>query len=891
MSLNIHASPQWLEDQYQRWTRDPGSVSASLAAFFKGYRVAEQLSTPAAADALKQASVQSLIYRYRNLGHLQACTDPLNPCPEPLALLALEEFGLGEADLDTVFHVRNFVPPQAPLRDIITILRDTYCRSVGVEFMHIQDPQRRQWLIDRMEQTRNCPPSDNRRKLGILHKLQEAVLFEQFLHKKFVGQKRFSLEGGEVMIPLLDATVRQAARLDVLDIVLGMAHRGRLNVMANIFGKPYANIFAEFSDNLELAFVGEGDVKYHKGFSSDREFSDGRKIHLSIASNPSHLEAVDPVVEGKCRARHSNYGPGGKQRVLPVLIHGDAAFAGQGIVPETLNLSQIDGYQTGGTFHLVLNNQIGFTTSPEHARSTRYATDVAKMLMVPIFHVHGEDPEAAAYVAELALEYRQTFACDVVVEVICYRRQGHNEGDEPFFTQPLMYEKIRKRPSVDEVYAKRLIASGIDRSKIESQASKINTYLDEALQAEGKPLNLGYSGKWKNIQRDYLVMDVATGVPETILHKLAKKATTIPQRFHPHPKIAKLLAKRQEAVENGREIDWGTAETLAYATLLSEGAPLRISGQDCRRGTFNHRHAVLVDNQNGQLYVPLAFLSPTQAPIQVYNSMLSENAVLGFEYGYSLEMPEGLTIWEAQFGDFANGAQVIIDQFISSSSSKWDRTSGLVMFLPHGYEGQGAEHSSARIERYLQLCADYNMQVTNPSTPAQLFHLLRRQLKVPYRRPLIVFTPKSLLRHPDCRSKLVDFAQDRFAEIIPGQEDPKRVRTLLLCSGKLYYELKARKDADERDDVDIIRIEQLYPLRTELLKKIVARYYKYQTAVWVQEEPANAGAWSHLRPQLEELLQTCVHYVGRPAMAATAVGSHRLHTQEQKKLISKAFSL
>jgi len=669
-----------------------------------------------------------------------------------------------------------------------------------------------------------------------------------------------------------------------------MAHRGRLNVLANIFGKPYANIFAEFSDNLELHFVGEGDVKYHKGFSSDREFSNGTKIHLSIASNPSHLEAVNPVVEGKCRARHSNYGPGGKKMVLPVLIHGDAAFAGQGIVPETLNLSQLDGYQTGGTFHLVLNNQIGFTTSPEHARSTCYATDVAKMLMVPIFHVHGEDPEAAAFVAGLALEYRQTFNRDVVVEVICYRRQGHNEGDEPFFTQPLMYEKIRNRPPVHEVYAERLIAEGIDRSKIDSQATKINTYLDEALQAEGKQLNVGYRGKWKNIQRDYKVIDVATGIPETTLKKLAKKATYIPDRFHPHPKIAKLLANRQAAVETDDEIDWGTAETLAYASLLTEGAPVRISGQDCRRGTFNHRHAVLVDNQNGQLYVPLAFLSQTQAPIQVYNSMLSENAVLGFEYGYSLEMPEGLTIWEAQFGDFANGAQVIIDQFISSSASKWDRTSGLVMFLPHGYEGQGAEHSSARIERYLLLCADNNVQVANPSTPAQLFHLLRRQMKVPWRRPLIVFTPKSLLRHPDCRSKLVDFAQDRFAEIIPGSEEPARVRTLLFCSGKLFYDLKARKDADERDDVDIIRIEQLYPLREELLKKIVSRYYKNQTIVWVQEEPANGGAWSHLRPQLEELLEKPLQYVGRPAMAASAVGSHRLHNQEQKKLISKAFS-
>jgi 2-oxoglutarate dehydrogenase E1 component len=890
MSMNINASPEWLEDQFQRWQNDPDSVPASVAAFFQGYLLGETQTAGSSDQAPKQAAVQSLIFRYRSLGHLQACTDPLNPCPPPLSLLSLEEFGLDESDLGTTFYPRHFILPEATLAEILDILQETYCRTIGVEFMHIQNYDERQWLIEQMEPIRNRPPADKKRKLAIMNKLQEAALFELFLHKKFIGQKRFSLEGGETMIPLLDATVRRAAQLGVKDLVLGMAHRGRLNVLANIFGKPYANIFAEFADNLELHFVGEGDVKYHKGFSHDWEFSNGGKIHLSIASNPSHLEAVNPVVEGKCRARHSNYGPGGKKMVLPVLIHGDAAFAGQGIVPETLNLSQLDGYQTGGTFHLVLNNQIGFTTAPEHARSTCYATDVAKMLMVPIFHIHGEDPEAAAYVAGLALEYRQKFGRDVVVEVICYRRQGHNEGDEPFFTQPLMYEKIRQRPPVHEVYAERLVSEGIDRQTIEDQATKINISLDEALQAEGEHLNVGYRGKWKNIQRKYQIMDVSTGVPEKTLQKLGQKATTIPERFNPHPKIAKLLAKRQETIMAGEGIDWGTAETLAYATLLIEGAPVRISGQDSRRGTFNHRHAALVDNVNGQLYVPLAFLSPSQAPIQVYNSMLSENAVLGFEYGYSIEMPEGLTIWEAQFGDFANGAQVIIDQFISSSSSKWDRTSGLTMFLPHGYEGQGAEHSSARIERYLMLCADYNLQVINPSTPAQLFHMLRRQMKVPFRRPLIVFTPKSLLRHPECRSPLVDFAQDRFIEIIPGSEDPKRVRTLLFCSGKIYYELKARKDTDQRDDVDIVRIEQLYPLREDLLKQIVGRYYKCKQLVWVQEEPANGGAWSHLRPHLEELLGIKLEYVGRPAMAATAVGSHRLHNQEQKKLISKAFS-
>jgi len=892
MDLSTNISPEWLEEQYRLWQQDHAAVTPTLRAFFQGYRLGEAdiVQQPPAEQSFKHAAVESLIHRYRDLGHLQACTDPLNPCPGQHPRLTMEEFELGGDDLDTQFHNRRMFMERATLRDIIDMLRDTYCRTIGVEFMHIQNPEERQWLIKRMEPIRNRPKISDDRRLAILNKLQEAALFELFLHRRFIGQKRFSLEGGEVMIALLEAVVERAAHHRMKDLVLGMAHRGRLNVLANIFNKPLVNIFAEFSDNLELAFVGEGDVKYHKGFSIDREFGE-HSIHLSIASNPSHLEAVNPVVEGKCRARHSNYGPGGKKMVLPVLIHGDAAFAGQGMVPETLNLSQLDGYQTGGTLHVVLNNQIGFTTAPEQARSTRYATDVAKMLMVPIFHVHGEDPEAAVYVAELALDYRQTFGKDVVIEVICYRRQGHNEGDEPYFTQPLMYEKIRQRPPVHEVYAERLVQQGIDRATVDAQQVAINQRLEEAMGGDAQPLHIGYSGKWKHIQREYAVIDIATGVPEKTLQKLTDKMTRIPERFNPHPKVAKLMENRRSAVMEDSGIDWGTAEALAFATLLVEGVPVRLSGQDCRRGTFNHRHAALVDTKNGQLYVPLGFLSPTQAPIQVYNSMLSEAAVLGFEYGYAVEMPEGLTIWEAQFGDFANGAQVIIDQFISSSASKWDRTSGLTLFLPHGYEGQGAEHSSARIERYLQLCADNNLQVVYPSTPAQLFHLLRRQMKVPYRRPLIVFSPKSMLRHPACRSTLSELAQERFHEIIVSEDNPKRVQTILLCSGKLYFELKERKEADQREDVAIIRVEQLYPLRCEMLKKGLESFPKVQNIAWVQEEPANGGAWSYIRPLLQQIAGSEPVYVGRPPMAATAVGSHRAHAQEQKKLISKAFSL
>ncbi|TYO98495.1 2-oxoglutarate dehydrogenase E1 component [Geothermobacter ehrlichii] len=892
MDILANAGPEWLENQYRLWRDDPASVPDDLRAFFSGFEIAAHDGDAAPRDLVrKQAAVELLIQRYREIGHLQACTDPLDPCPPPHPALAPETFGLEQSDLDSVFHPGDLVPNGATLRQILDRLRQTYSRTVGVEFMHIQDQTEREWLRRKMEESGNRLQLNPDEKLAILRKLQEAGLFEIFLHRRFLGQKRFSLEGGETMIPLLDEITRNAAASGVCDLILGMAHRGRLNVLANIFGKPLPNMFAEFTDNVELAFVGEGDVKYHKGYSCDREFPNGRKLHMSIASNPSHLEAVDPVVIGKCRARHSNYGPGGRKKVLPVLIHGDAAFAGQGMVAETLNLSQIDGYQVGGTIHVVLNNQIGFTTSPQHARSTPYATDVAKMLMVPIFHVHGEDPEAAAHVARLAVEYRQTFGRDVIIEIICYRRQGHNEGDDPSFTQPLMYEKIRRRPPVHEVYAARLIEEGIDPAAIRAQADAINARLEEALGGESVPIGAGYRGKWSNIQRHYEPVEITTGVPENILRKLAVRLSSIPKSFSAHPKVVRLLEARRRMAEEGSGIDWGTAEALAFATLLTEGTPIRLSGQDCRRGTFNHRHAVLIDTTNDQPYVPLGFLSPTQAPIQVYNSMLSENAVLGFEYGYSLEMPEGLTIWEAQFGDFANGAQVSIDQFISSSGSKWDRTSGLVMFLPHGYEGQGAEHSSARIERYLQLCADHNLQVVFPSTPAQFFHLLRRQMKVPWRRPLIVFTPKSLLRHPDCRSSLAELSQGRFREILTDSAAKKAVRTILLCSGKIYFELAARRRDEERDDVALVRIEQLYPLREDLLAQALQSYPKAETFAWVQEEPANGGAWSHLRPRLTALLGKEPVYVGRPAMAATAVGSHRQHVREQKKLISKAFSL
>ncbi len=896
MTFVHNVDPRWLDDLYRRWQDDPQSVGEDWRGFFAGYALGEE--SPACPRicvepefALKQSAVQSLIYRYRDLGHLLACTDPLNPCPVSHPFLELSAFGLSEADLDTVFHTRRFIREHATLREIIAVMRETYGRSLGVEFMHIQDPDERQWLKDRMESVRNRPSFSPEEKWTILEKLQEAALFEDFLHRKFLGQKRFSLEGAETLIPLLHSVVTEANRLEMKDLVLGMAHRGRLNVLANIFCKPLENIFAEFKDNLEYAFVGEGDVKYHKGFSRDVAPLGERGIHLSLASNPSHLEAVDPVVEGKARARQDYYGNGATE-VLPVLIHGDAAFAGQGVVAEVLNLSQLDGYATGGTLHIVLNNQIGFTTLPPEARSTYYATDVAKMLQVPIFHVHGENPETAVYAALLALDYRNRFRKDAVIDLICYRRQGHNEADEPAFTQPLMYEKIKDRPPVHDIYAASLMEEGVSREQVEELAAGIERRLEEAVAREQQPFEGGHQGKWSDIQREYQPADdIETRVAEEILRDLGGRLNRAPEGFRLHSKIAKLLERRQEAVDKGEELDWAIAESLAFASLLAEGHTVRLSGQDSRRGTFNQRHAALVDMESGESFLPLATVAAEGAAFHCHNSMLSEVAVLGFEYGYAIEQPNGLVIWEAQFGDFVNGAQVIIDQFIVSSGSKWDRSCGLTLFLPHGYEGQGAEHSSARIERFLQLCAHDNIQVCYPSTPAQLFHLLRRQLKQPFRRPLVVFTPKSLLRHPDCRSTLDELSEGRFREVISSGANPDKVKTLLFCSGKIYYELADKRGKEEREDVAIVRVEQLYPLRTDLLAEVVAPYEGVNHVAWVQEEPRNNGAWSFIAPHLTRVLGRHPHYVGREEAAAPAVGSHRLHKEQQEALLEEAFNL
>lgn len=888
MSIAHNVSTEWLEAQYQLYLEDPSRVPEEWRSFFMGFEFAG-LQGGARSDS-KPAAVQALIRRYRELGHMYACVDPLTPCSLDHPFLQLSAFGLDESDLERTFTVVDFILEQAPLKDIVAILQQTYCRTLGVEFMHIPIPEERSWLQKRLESNNNRVDLSVEKKLSVYHALLKATRFESFLHRKFVGQKRFSLEGGESVIPLLDHIVERGAELSIEQIVIGMAHRGRLNVLANIFEKPLENMFAEFGDNACYQIVGEGDVKYHKGYTAYRKVA-GRDIRISLASNPSHLEAVNAVVEGKARARQDRHSGDGRRHIMPLLIHGDAAFAGQGMVAETLNLSQLDGYKTGGTIHLIINNQIGFTTAPTDSRSTIYATDVAKMLNTPIFHVHGDDPEALIQAANVALEYRQRYRKDVVIEIICYRRHGHNEGDEPFFTQPLMYEKIRNHPPTVDIYRSQLLMEGISAEDLDQISSGVDKRLDEALDRQVCGLHEFFLKQWSHISRNFSFEPLITAVSAETLRDLSGQLVALPLQFSAHRKIKTLLKKRHDAVTEDNGMDWGTAEALAFASLVNEGTSIRLSGQDSRRGTFNHRHATLYDTKMPTKHTPLAEIAKNAgARFDVYNSLLSEAAVLGFDYGYSVETPDDLTIWEAQFGDFANGAQVIIDQFIASSLAKWDRPTGITLFLPHGYEGQGPEHSSARIERFLQLCADNNMILANPSTPAQFFHVLRRQVRHRYRRPLVIFTPKALLRHPACVSYLKDLEEGRFSEVMADPLSVKKCRRVLLCSGKIFYELAQRREEEGHDDVAIVRIEQLYPLHKELLTEVLGSYPKQAEYYWVQEEIANGGAWHHLRPRLRHLIGKEPIYVGRKASASTAVGSHRIHKEEQEQILTNAFA-
>ncbi len=787
------------------------------------------------------------------------------------------------------------MPHQTTLRELIAILRETYCRKIGVEHMHIRNTQVRKWLQERMEPVRNHPSFDLRQKRRIILKLNAAELFETFLHTHYVGQKRFSLEGGEMLIPLLDSIIERSAGFGVREIVLGMPHRGRLNVLANILNKPYGMVFSEFEGNMPETVAGDGDVKYHLGFSAEHVTADKHTIHLSLTPNPSHLEAVNPVVEGRMRAKQRRFKDRDRKLGIPILIHGDAAFAGQGLMAETLNLSQLPGYKTGGTIHIVVNNQIGFTTAPAEGRSTRYCTDVAKMIEVPIFHVNGEDPEAVVYVAELALDFRETFGQDVVIDMICYRRHGHSEGDEPAFTQPLMYGKIRDRLTVRELYTEYLVMNGdLTTDEVETIAETFRDKMEEVYkevhEGHNAPRNLqpGFAAHWKGLTSRYSFVPVETGVSANVLRDIAEKIVERPQGFRLNPKMERILAARQQAMKVG-PVDWASAEALAFGSLLLEGTPVRLSGQDSRRGTFSQRHAMLVDMQTGDQYYPLKNLSPDQAELCVYDSLLSEAAVLGFDYGYSLDEPHMLILWEAQFGDFANGAQVIIDQFIASAESKWGRASGLVMLLPHGYEGQGPEHSSARLERFLSLCADDNIQVVNATTPAQYFHLLRRQVRRDFRKPLIVMTPKSLLRHKQAASPREHFTSGYFREVLDDPADADRARCVVVCSGKVYYDLVAkREEVGKAREVAVVRLEQFYPWPADALKATLGRYRSARNWVWVQEESQNMGGWTFVAPRLQELMGVPFQYVGRDASASPATGSHAIHESEQAELVEAA---
>ncbi len=860
-------------------------------------------SAAAMAATELQARVSALTNAYRVRGHLFADLDPLGLAPKPdTRELFLERYGLDHVDPETLFSTGDLAgPKQATLREIIQRLEETYTRTIGVEFTFLEDPEARQWLQHTMEESCNHIELTREERLRILTKLTDAEIFEQFLHTKFIGAKRFSIEGGESVIPMLDQLVEYVADRSVEEIVLGMAHRGRLNVMVNIMEMNVRDIFAGFDDSDPELLLGGGDVKYHLGYSLDRTTAHGKKVHMTLTFNPSHLEWVNPVVEGRVRSKQDRRHDNERRQVLPLLIHGDAAFAGQGIVAETLNLSELEAYGTGGTIHVVINNQIGFTTVPQDSRSTRYATDITRMLRCPVFHVNGDDTEAVVHVARLAAEYRQRFGRDVVIDLWCYRKYGHNEGDEPRFTQPVMYSVIDKKKTPREIYIEQLVEQGVITPEIGEEIKRrrlkdLEAALDESRTGDYALLPVSMKGLWSPYRggRDRDCPEVATSVPRETLDRLLDRMTQTPDWFEPHPRLKRfVLDKQRKILETGQNVDWGTAENLAMATLLDEGTRVRLTGQDARRGTFSHRHAVIYDVRTGRRYTRLGHLSERQAHLEIYDSPLSEAGVLGFEWGYSLDTPDALVGWEAQFGDFANGAQVIIDQFISSSEDKWHRLSGLVMLLPHGFEGMGPEHSSARLERFLTMCAEDNMQIVNCTTPAQIFHVLRRQVVRPWRKPLVVMTPKSLLRHRKAVSTLDELAAGQFQRVIDDTlVDPDRIKRVILCSGKIYYDLLAGRESRHIDEIALVRLEQLYPYRPEEIQAIIDRYPSSADIVWVQEEPWNMGAWYYVRARLADLRQgRPFRCIARPESASPATGSKASHLLEQERLVDEALSL
>ncbi|MFZ4187547.1 multifunctional oxoglutarate decarboxylase/oxoglutarate dehydrogenase thiamine pyrophosphate-binding subunit/dihydrolipoyllysine-residue succinyltransferase subunit [Streptomyces pseudogriseolus] len=851
-------------------------------------------------DVTKAARVFDLIHSYRVRGHVMADTDPLEYKVRKHPDLDIVEHGLTLWDLEREFAVGGFAgKSMMKLRDILGVLRDSYCRTTGIEFMHIQDPKQRKWIQDRVERGHTKPEREE--QLRILRRLNAAEAFETFLQTKYVGQKRFSLEGGESVIPLLDAVLDSAAESRLDEVVIGMAHRGRLNVLANIVGKSYAQIFREFEGNLDpKSMHGSGDVKYHLGAEGTFTGLDGEQIKVSLVANPSHLEAVDPVLEGVSRAKQDIINKGGTDfTVLPVAIHGDAAFAGQGVVAETLNMSQLRGYRTGGTVHVVINNQVGFTAAPESSRSSMYATDVARMIEAPIFHVNGDDPEAVVRVARLAFEFRQAFNKDVVIDLICYRRRGHNESDNPAFTQPLMYDLIDKKRSVRKLYTESLIGRGDITLEEAEQAlqdyqGQLEKVFTEVREATSQPATAAPSDP----QAEFPVA-VNTAVSAEVVKRIAESQVNIPDHITVHPRLLPQLQRRAAMVEDGT-IDWGMGETLAFGSLLLEGVPVRLAGQDSQRGTFGQRHAVIIDRETGEEYTPLQYLSEDQARLNVYNSLLSEYAAMGFEYGYSLARPDALVLWEAQFGDFVNGAQTVVDEFISSAEQKWNQTSGVVLLLPHGYEGQGPDHSSARPERFLQLCAQNNMTVAMPTSPSNYFHLLRWQVHNPHHKPLVVFTPKSMLRLKAAASKAEEFTTGQFRPVIgDATVDPAAVKKVVFCAGKVYYDLEAERKKRGVTDTAIIRIERLYPLPGAELQAEIKKYPNAEKYLWAQEEPANQGAWPFIALNLIDHLDLAVgadlphderlRRISRPHGSSPAVGSAKRHQAEQEQLVREVF--
>ncbi len=901
-----------IDEMHGRWLQSPDSLDPEWKAFFEGFELGSRIEQNTDANlhksgdslsskpiseqqATKQARFIGLIYAYRSLGHTIANFNPLAKEANTNPRLTLERLGFDASDLDSVFDSGNYLGGiQLSLRELIERLEKTYCRTVGFEYLHIQETAKRRWIQARIEPECFEPRFSAKASKDILRNIIEGEAFEEFLQSKFLGQKRFSLEGGETLIAILDSIFQRCGKNKVDEIVMGMAHRGRLNVLGNFLGKSFEYILREFSDNyVPDTIYGDGDVKYHLGYETKRKTSDGHPVELRLAANPSHLEAVDPVVQGKARARQRIRADLERKKVLPLLIHGDAAIAGQGIVSEVFNFSQLNGYRTGGTIHIVINNQIGFTTGPEDARSSRYCTDVAKIVEAPIFHVNCNAPLSVIAAVETAFDYRQTFSSDVVIDMYCWRKHGHNESDEPAFTQPVLYKKISSMPKISQLLGDQLKAKGIlSADELEEIRKEYIKRLETAHQKNSEDhshVKDPFAESNASKQAPYSFDSLNTKVAKETLHHIVKKHAEFPEGFRVNRKIKRQLEAKIKAFEQDTGIDWALAESLAFGSLLLEGTPVRISGQDSKRGTFSHRHSVLYDTETRERYTNLLDLSPNQAQFCVHNSLLSEAAVLGFDYGYSLDYPQMLCIWEAQFGDFVNGAQVIIDQFITSSESKWGRLSGIVMLLPHGYEGQGPEHSSARLERFLQACADNNIQVCNLTTPAQLFHAFRRQMKREFKKPLIIMTPKSLLRHKSCISKVADFTNGEFHNILDDSTvDKNRIKKIVLCSGKIFYDLSAHIQVRGYSHIALVRIEQFYPFDRTALTKILKSYPSEAEVLWCQEEPKNMGGWSFISPYLYEILETLPMYVGRKPSASPAVGSLAIHKHEQSKLIAEA---